>query len=182
VTYDPEGILSTVTALATLLIGVLAGEWMRGRRSDQQKAFGLALAGLVLVLAGWFLQPWLPINKKILTSTFALFSSGVSLLAFCMCFVMLDMKRWRWWAGPALIFGTNAIFAFVLSNVITTLSDRIHVRAGGADFSLHAWGYQYGFASWMQPVHASLGYAIAIVCLNMAIVSVLYRKRIFLRV
>jgi predicted acyltransferase len=182
VMYDPEGILSTVTALATLLIGVFAGEWMRGRRSDQQKALGLALAGLVLVLAGWLLQPWLPINKKILTSTFALFSSGVSLLAFCVCFVILDMRRWRWWAGPALIFGTNAIFAFVLSNVITTLSDRIHVRVGGADLSLHAWGYQYGFASWMQPIHASLAYAITIVCLNMGIVSLLYRKRIFLRI
>jgi predicted acyltransferase len=182
VTYDPEGILSTVTALAMLLIGVLAGEWMRGRRSDGQKALGLALAGLVLVLAGWFLQPWLPINKKILTSTFALFSSGVSLLAFCVCFVMLDMRRWRWWARPALIFGTNAIFAFVLSSVITTLSDRIHVRAGGADLSLHAWGYQYGFASWMQPIHASLAYAITIVCLNMGIVGLLYRKGIFLRI
>jgi predicted acyltransferase len=182
VTYDPEGILSTVTALATLLIGVLAGEWMRGRRSDEKKALGLALAGLVLVLAGWFLQPWLPINKKILTSTFALFSSGVSLLAFCVCFVMLDIRRWRWWAGPALIFGTNSIFAFVLSNVITTLSDRIHVRVGGADLSLHAWGYQHGFASWMQPIHASLAYAITIVCLNLAIVGLLYRKRIFLRI
>jgi predicted acyltransferase len=180
VTYDPEGILSTVTALATLLIGVLAGEWMRGRRSDGQKALGLALAGLALVLMGSFLQPWLPINKKILTSTFALFSSGVSLLAFSVCFVILDMRRWRRRAWPALIFGTNAIFAFVLSNVITTLSDRIHVRTGGPDLSLHAWGYQHGFASWMQPIHASLAYAIAIVCLNMVIVGLLYRKRIFL--
>jgi len=182
VTYDPEGILSTVTALATLLIGVLAGEWMRGRRSDEKKALGLALAGLALVLAGWFLQPWLPINKKILTSTFALFSSGVGLLAFCVCFVVLDVRRWRWWAGPALIFGTNAIFAFVLSNVITTLSDRIHVRAGGGNLSLHAWGYQYGFASWMQPIHASVAYAITIVFLNLGIVGLLYRKRIFLRI
>jgi hypothetical protein len=73
------------------------------------------------------------------------------------------MRRWRWWTRPALIFGTNAIFAFVLSNVITTFSDRIHVRADGTELSLHAWGYQCGFASWMQPVHASLAYAITIV-------------------
>ena len=134
------------------------------------------------MLAGWFLHPWLPINKKILTSTFALLSSGVSLLAFCVWFVILDVRRWRWWAGPALIFGTNAIFAFVLSNVITTLSDRIHVRVGGGNLSLHAWGYQYGFASWMQPVHASLAYAITIVFLNLGIVGLLHRKRIFLRI
>ncbi len=182
VTYDSEGILSTLTAVATLLFGVIAGEWMRTRRSDARKAGGLALAGLALVLAGWFLQPWLPINKKILTSTFALFSSGVSLLAFCVCYAILDIKRWRWWASPALVFGTNAIFAFVLSTVITTLANRIHVQAGGGSINLHAWGYRYGFASWMQPVHASLAYAIAIVCLNLALVGLLYRKRIFLRV
>jgi predicted acyltransferase len=183
VTYDPEGLLSTLPALASLLVGVLAGEWMRTKRSGSQKALGLAGAGLILLLAGWFLHPLLPINKRIWTSTFALFSSGVSLLAFSGCYWILDIHRWRRWAAPALIFGTNAIFAFALSSVITTLSDRIHLRDGnGARLSLHQFGYQYGFASWLQPVHASLAYAIAIVLLNMAIVGLLYRRRVFLRV
>lgn len=183
VTYDPEGLLSTLPAVATLLIGLLAGGWMRAKRSERQKAIGLGAAGLILLLVGWLLHPLLPINKKIWTSTFALFSSGVSLLAFSLCYAILDIRRWRRWATPALIFGTNAIFAFTLSSVITILSDRIHLRDGsGAGLSLHRWGYQYGFASWLQPVHASLAYAIAIVLLNMAIVGLLYRQRIFLRV
>jgi predicted acyltransferase len=183
VTYDPEGLLSTVPAVATLLIGVLTGEWMRTKRSGSQKAIGLAAAGLILLLVGWLLHPLLPINKRIWTSTFALFSSGVSLTVFSLCYSVLDLKQWRRWDGPALIFGTNAILAFALSGVITTLSDRIHLRdGGGAALSLHRWGYQYGFASWLQPVHASLAYAIAIVLLNMAVVGLLYRRRIFLRV
>ena len=186
VTYDPEGLISTLPAVATLLVGVLAGAWMRTKRSGRQKAIGLAAAGLVLLLAGWLLHPLLPINKRIWTSTFVLFSSGVSLLAFSFCYAIVDVKRWRRWAAPAVIFGTNAIVAFALSGVITTLSDRIHLlhlRDGsGAALSLHQWGYQYGFASWLQPVHASLAYAIAIVLLNMAIVGLLYRRRIFLRV
>jgi predicted acyltransferase len=183
VTYDPEGLISTLPAVATLLVGVLAGAWMRTKRSERQKAIGLAAAGLILLLVGWLLHPLLPINKRIWTSTFALFSSGVSLLAFSFCYAILDIKRWRRWASPALIFGTNAIFAFALSSVITTLSDRIHVRDGsGAALSLHRWGYQYGFASWLEPVHASLAYAVAIVLLNMAIVGLLYRRQIFLRV
>jgi predicted acyltransferase len=170
-------------AVATLLVGVLAGAWMRTKRSGRQKAIGLAAAGLILLLVGWLLHPLLPINKTIWTSTFALFSSGVSLLAFSFCYAIVDLKRWRRWAAPAVIFGTNAIFAFALSGVITELSDRIHLRDGsGAALSLHKWGYQYGFASWLQPVHASLAYAIAIVLLNMAIVGLLYRRRIFLRV
>jgi predicted acyltransferase len=183
VTYDPEGLISTLPAVATLLVGVLAGAWMRTKRSGRQKAIGLAAAGLILLLMGWLLHPFLPINKRIWTSTFALFSSGVSLLAFSFCYAIVDLKRWRRWASPALIFGTNAIFAFALSSVITTLSDRIHVRDGsGAALSLHRWGYQYGFASWLEPVHASLAYAVAIVLLNMAIVGLLYRRQIFLRV
>jgi predicted acyltransferase len=183
VTYDPEGLLSTLPAVASLLIGVLAGEWMRTKRVRSQKAIGLAAAGMVLLLAGWLLHPLLPINKRLWTSTFALFSSGVSLIAFSLCYAVVDIKRWRRWATFALIFGTNAIFAFALSNVITTLADRIHIQDGsGTVLSLHGWGYQYGFASWLQPVHASLAYAIAIVLLNMAIVGVLYWRRIFLRV
>lgn len=183
VTYDPEGLLSTLPAVATLLIGVLAGEWMRTKRSGRRKAIGLAAAGLILLLVGWLLHPLLPINKRIWTSTFALFSSGVSLVVFSFCYAIVDLERWRRWAVPALVFGTNAIFAFALSSVITTLSDRIHLLdGGGATLSLHRWGYQYGFASWLQPVHASLAYAIAIVLLDMAIVGLLYRRRIFLRV
>jgi predicted acyltransferase len=183
VTYDPEGLISTLPAVATLLVGVLAGAWMRTKRSGRQKAIGLAAAGLILLLMGWLLHPLLPINKRIWTSTFVLFSSGVSLLAFAFCYAIVDLKRWRRWAAPAVIFGTNAIFAFALSGVITTLSDRIHVRDdSGAALSLHKWGYQHGFASWLQPVHASLAYAIVIVLLNMAIVGWLYRRRIFLRV
>jgi predicted acyltransferase len=82
-----------------------------------------------------------------------------------------------------LVFGTNAIFAFALSNVVTTLTDRIHWNLpSGNTITLHEWGYRYGFASWLHPVHASFAYAILIVLLNLALIYPLYRKRIFLRV
>ena len=170
VTFDPEGILSTLGALASLLIGVLAGEWMRSTHSARRKIAALLGCGAALLLASWLLHPLLPINKKIWTSTFTLESSGVSLLAFALFYWIVDVKRWRWWTPPALVLGTNAILAFVLSTVITTLSDRIHVpHAVGAPLTLHQWLYQHWFASWMAPVHASLAYAIMIVLLNIAI-------------
>jgi predicted acyltransferase len=183
VTFDPEGLLSTLPALATLLAGVLTGEWMRTNYSRRRKVVVLAGAAACLVIAGYALSPLLPLNKKIGTSTFALFSSGVALLAFSFFYFVLDIKRWRRWAAPALVLGTNAIFAFVLSTILTTLSDRLHVSAAdGSGLSLHGWVYHYGFATWLQPVHASLAYAIGIVILNVWIVYPLYRKRIFLRV
>ena len=183
VTFDPEGLLSTLPAIASLLIGVIAGEWLRTEYSTKRKAFALAVAGLILALAGWLLHPLLPINKKLWTSTFALFSGGVSLLIFSALYSILDVKRWRWWTPPALVLGTNAILAFALSNVITTLTDRVHVNLrDGSALTLHQWIYGHCFATWLQPVHASLAYAIAIVLLNMALVYPLYRQRIFLRV
>jgi predicted acyltransferase len=183
VTFDPEGLLSTLPAIASLLIGIIAGEWLRADYSNKKKLVLLVGTGFVLVLAGWLLSPLLPLNKKIWTSTFAMFSSGVSMLLCAALYFIVDIKRWRGWTPPALVFGTNAVFAFALSNIVTTLTDRIHVsQLGGSDLTLHEWGYRAGFATWLRPVHASLAYALLIVLLNMTLVYPLYRNRIFLRV
>ena len=183
VTYDPEGILSTLPAIANTLFGVLAGEWMRTERSGRQKALGLAVAGLELVVAGLLLSSVLPLNKRIWTSTFALFSGGVSLLLFAFFYAVVDLRRSHWWTFFAMVLGSNAILAFALSSVITILGDRLRLPGTGAvSLTLHQWGYQHLFASWLAPVHASLAYAIAIVVLNVLILVPLYRKRIFLRV
>ena len=183
VTFDPEGLLSTIPAIATLMIGVIAGEWLRTKHSRTRKVAILASVGIVLTLIGWLLHPLLPINKKLWTSTFALFSGGVSLIGFSAFYSILDIKRWRGWAAPFLVFGTNAILAFTLSNVITSLSDRIHWSLSDrSTLTMHEWGYRHVFATWLSPVHASLAYAITIVLFNLAVLYPLYRKRILLRV
>jgi predicted acyltransferase len=182
VTFDPEGILSTLGALATLLFGVLAGEWLLTATTQARKAIGLAICGAVLILIGLALSPSMPLIKKIWTPTFALFSAGVALLIFSALYFILDIKQWRRWSAPALIFGTNAILAFTLSGIITTLTDRIHITTSeGTRDTLHHWAYQHLFVTWLNPTNASLAYAIAIVALNLALIYPLYRKRIFLR-
>jgi predicted acyltransferase len=182
VTYDPEGLLSTLGAIATTFIGILAGEWLRSEFSGTRKAIGLAVVGLALALAGLLLHPLLPINKRIWTSTFTLFSGGVALILFAALYFLLDVKRWRWWTPPALVFGTNAILAFALSSVITVLSDRIHMPSqNGPALTLHQWGNQV-LEAWLQPVHASLAYAIVVTAINLAMLYPFYRRRFFLRV
>ncbi len=183
VTYDPEGLLSTLPAIATLLIGILAGEWMRTRHSGSRKLLGLAGAGSAFLLLGWLLNPLLPINKRLWTSTFVIFSGGFSLIAFSFCYWLVDLRRLRRWTAPTLVFGTNAILAFALTSVLTTLADLIHVRVGSNEpVAFHEWAYRDVFSPWLAPHGASLAYAIAMVLLNLAIVSLLYRKRMFLRI
>ncbi len=183
VTYDPEGLLSTIPAIVTVLIGIIAGEWMRSNATAARKAIVLAATGIVLLLATWLLQPYMPINKRIWTTTFVLLSGGVSLLLFACLYALVDIRKSRWWTAPALVFGTNAIFSYTLSEAIITLFDRVTVTAqDGSVEKLHLWAYQHIFASWISPINASLAYAIAAVLLNMAIVLPLYRKRIFLRI
>ncbi len=178
VTFDPEGLLTTLPATASLLIGLIAGELLRTKHSASRKVMVFALAGILLFLAGMALNPLLPINKKIWTSTFVILSSGFSLMALALCYWVVDIRRWRWWTPPALVFGTNAILAFALTNMITPLMNVIHVRGG---LRLQDWGDQL-FLPWLSPVHASLAYALLLVGVNLAIVSVFYRKRIFLRI
>jgi predicted acyltransferase len=180
VTYDPEGLLSTLPALTLLLTGILVGEWLREKSSPVRKALAILAVGIVLLLAGRLLDPLLPMNKRIFTTTFALFSIGFSMIAFSVCYWIVDMRRWRWWTAPALIFGTNAIFAFALSTMITSLFDLI--RVGSERLTLHAWGDSHLFLPWLSPIHASLAYALVIVGLNLTIVSILYQRRIFVRI
>jgi predicted acyltransferase len=196
VTYDPEGLLSTLPAIANTLLGVLTGVWLRMPRPARGKVADLLFFGALLFAVAWPLASLMLINKRIWTSTFALLSGGVSLLALGLLYWILDVhntdvrntdvRSSPRWMKPAIsfasIFGTNAILAFVLSSVITASLDAIHLQTGSAALSLHHAGYQYLFASWLPPRIGSLAYAFAIVGLNAGLLYPLYRKRIFLRI
>jgi predicted acyltransferase len=191
VTYDPEGLLSTLPAIANTLLGVLAGVWLRMPRPARSKAADLLFFGALLFAVAWPLATLMPINKRIWTSTFALLSGGGSLFAFALLYWSLDVRNTDLgssssWMKPAIsfasIFGTNAIFAFVLSSIITGSLDAIHLHIGGTALSLHHAAHQYLFASWLPPRIGSLAYALAIVALNAALLYPLYRKRVFLRI
>jgi predicted acyltransferase len=182
ITYDPEGLLSTIPALVPVLVGMLAGERIHSFPSASSAAVRtlgskLLLLGAALIVAGLASSPWLSLNKSIFTSTFALFSTGVSLVVFGLLYVLVDGYGFRRGITPALILGTNAIFAFVVSSIITTMLDRIHVSG----INLHACLYQHMFAPWLPLTLGSHTYALAIVALNLALVYPLYHCRIFLR-
>jgi predicted acyltransferase len=182
ITYDPEGLLSTIPALVPTLVGMAAGGWIRPLRTACAAAvrtvgYKLLLLGLGLMVSGLALSPYLPMNKPIFTSTFAIFSTGVSVLVFGLLYLWIDGYGLRRGLTPALVLGTNAILAFAVSSVITVMLDRIHVSG----INLHAYLYGNLFAPWLPPAAGSHTYALAIVVLNIALLYPLYQLRIFLR-
>jgi predicted acyltransferase len=182
-TWDPEGFLSTLPAVATVLIGILAGEWLRSCQRGARKVLGLLLAGILLMLAGRLLHPYFPINKNLWTSTFVLFTGGFAMLLLALCYWIVDLHGARKWTSPFLVFGMNAILAYALAAIVSETSvDFEFAGAGGRAETLHGWVYNNFFVPYLSPRNASLGFAVFFVALNLALLWPFYRKKIFVRV
>jgi predicted acyltransferase len=182
-TWDPEGLLSTLPAIATALIGILAGEWLRSERCGARKILGLVIAGAVLMVAGQLLHPYFPINKNLWTSTFVLFTGGFAMLLLALCYWLVDLRGWRKWAAPFLVFGMNAILAYALAAIVSETSiDFEFAGPGGRGQTLHGWLYNNFFIPYANPKNASLGFAVFFVLLILAPLWPLYRKKIFVRI
>ncbi|MGO9126313.1 MAG: acyltransferase family protein [Terriglobales bacterium] len=179
-THDPEGVVSTIPAVATTLLGLITGAWLRGTRPAPAKVVGMALFGLVGVGAGELWNLWFPVNKPLWTSSFVLLTAGLALLCLAVCYGMLDVMRWRGrWATFFLVFGMNPIAAYVFAEVISHSLYRFSTAAG---LSWQDVLYQNRFEPFASPANASLLYAVCYVFLCWAAMWVLYGKRIFLKV
>ena len=200
VTRDPEGILSTFPAIATALLGVLTGEWLSSasqlgphQASAQKsgahpghpakKAAGLLAFGIACVIAGQLWAVWFPINKKLWTSSFVLFTAGCALICLAACYWVSDVKLHRGvWTKPFVIFGTNAIAAYVLADLISSLLFNVRLQHGHRVISLQEYLYRVAFSHIAPRELASLAYSLVFVLLCFLPVWWTYRKRIFLKV
>jgi predicted acyltransferase len=183
VTWDPEGFFSTFPAIATLLIGILAGEWLRSDREDGRKALGLVIAGIPLLVLGLLLDRFFPINKNLWTSTFVLFTGGFALLLFAVCYWVADVRGWRKWATPSLVFGRNAILAYAVAALVSEVSTDFDFHdSTGRTHTVHGWFYGRYFIPHASPINASLAFAVVFVALIFLIMLPFYRRKIFLRV
>jgi predicted acyltransferase len=181
--YDPEGILSTLPALATALCGVLTGHLLRSRRADLEKVSAMFVAGAAGVVAGWVWNHWLPVNKALWTGSFVLLTAGFALQLLAVCYWLIDLKGYRRWAKPFVIFGTNALALYFLAEFAARLIGLpLFEGAGGRRVGLQSVIYQNLFASWAAPVNTSLMYALATVLFWLGVMAVFYRKGIFIKV
>jgi predicted acyltransferase len=129
--HDPEGMLSTLPAIATCLIGVLAGLWLRGEAKPPRKALVMAIAGALLLGLGWAWSPWFPVIKKLWTSSFVLVATGWSAMLLALFYWIIEMRGWRRWAEPFVWIGLNPIIIYVGGNMIEW--PKIAARFTGGD-------------------------------------------------
>ena len=181
--FDPEGLLSTIPAVATTLLGVLTGSWLRSARSKEEKTAWMFTAGMVLLLLGTVADMWIPINKNMWTSSYVLFMGGWSLACLATMYWLIDVRGFSGWATPFVVFGMNAIAIYVLSETAATALWEIHWRQpGGQSATLHEFLYTTLFAPLARPIDASLLFAIAFVAAMYLSAWALWRKKWFLKV
>jgi predicted acyltransferase len=180
--WDPEGLLSSIPAIATTLIGVMTGLCLRSATTSTNKWFSMEIWGIALLWAGQLWNRWLPLNKQLWTGSFVLFTGGAALILFAVCFVLIDVRGVRAWSRPLLVLGRNAIALFVLSGLIGKSLLLLNVsRSDGHRESLQWAIYERGF-SWMAaPKTASLIYSLAFLAMMYAICHLMYQRKVFLR-
>jgi predicted acyltransferase len=183
ITWDPEGPLSTVGAICTALLGNLAGRWIAQPRPLVERVNGLFAAGAITMMLGLMWHWSFPINKNLWTGSYVVFTAGMASVTLATIMWLVDLQNWRWWTRPFVIYGVNPMVAFVGSAVMARLIYSIlKVEYHGQRVSLQSAIYHSAFASWLSPVNASLAFALAFVLFWYAVLALLYRRNIVLKV
>jgi predicted acyltransferase len=199
--FDPEGILSTIPAIVTTMSGVLTGTWItrspgkseedageksaiRNPQSAMETASGLFFFGTVLLAVGWSWSLLFPLNKSLWTSSYVLYTSGLALLTLGFCYWLIDIKGYKKWAWPFVVFGVNALALFVFSGIFARLLGMIRFAGPeeGKFITLQQWIFNGAFLSWASPINASLAYAICFILVWLFLMWLLYRKGIYVKV
>jgi len=184
VTYDPEGPLSTIPAIGTAILGVIAGRWigMTGRPLIERIA-GLFAVGVLVMMLGAMWNWVFPINKSLWTSSYVLFTAGMAAISLAAIMWIVEHYDVRWWTKPFVIFGVNPIVAFVGSGVMARLIYTLwKVEYEGKSQSIQSVIYQSLLLPWLPPRVASLAFALTFVLFWLGILTVMYRRNIILKV
>jgi predicted acyltransferase len=182
-TWDPEGPLSTLPAIVTAMLGVFVGRWIASPRPLLERLAALFAAGVLGTAVGAMWGWAFPINKNIWTSSYVVFTAGLACLTLATCLWLTDVLRLRGWTRPFVVFGLNPLVAFVGSGVLArTIYSLVRVEQGGSAVPIQTAMYRVGYASWLPPKIASLGFALTVVAFWFVLLWGLQRKGVVLKV
>jgi predicted acyltransferase len=182
--FDPEGLFSTIPSIATCIFGVLTGQLIMSRKSNDAKVAEMFFWGFVLLAIGWMWSAFFPINKPIWSSSYSVFMSGLAMCVLAACYWLIDIKGSTWWTKPFVIFGVNALALFVGSGMLGRILNMVPggVAPDGKLLSLKTVAFDGVFAPLASPMNASLMFAVLYIGLWLFLMWLLYRKNIFIKV
>ena len=182
-TWDPEGLFSTLPAIATTLTGVLTGWFLRSDKPKVEKTMWLLLIGNLGLLAGWTFDTWFPMNKSIWTSSYVIYTSGMALIFLGICYYTIEVLNWRKWTKPFVLYGMNSITVFMLSGFVGRLMAIIKfTNDDGTKTSLATLLYNALFTSWLPPMTASLTWAFTWITGFLVLMWIMDKKKIYIKI
>ncbi|MHC1733747.1 MAG: acyltransferase family protein [Bacteroidales bacterium] len=176
--FDPEGLLSTIPATATVLLGFMTGGLITGKGNSWKTVGWLSFVGVLLIGAGLLWGEYFPINKPIWTSSYVLYAGGIGMVILALLLIIVDIWNLRGWTGFFNTFGTNALFTYVLAGMLT--KTLLVIKVG--EVSLYNWIFTHICSPLFQEQKlASLLFPLLLVTVIWALGYILYRKKIIIR-
>ncbi len=181
--FDPEGLISTIPAIAQVLCGYFAGSWLRTKKDPLQKTNGMFITANILLVIAITWEIWMPINKQLWTSSYVFYTTGLALHFLAISYWVIDIKGYTKFTKPFVIYGSNSILAFFGSGMMAkTLYMWTFTGAGGSEISVKGFMYE----SILRPIGGdwigSLLHPIFYILLWLAILTWFYRKKIFIKI
>jgi predicted acyltransferase len=178
---DPEGLFSTLPAIVSVLFGFLTGDWLKRQTLASRTSLNLVMFGLAALVIGLIWNSFFPINKKLWTSSYVMFTTGWGLISLAACYELVDVRKYRKWFKPFEIMGLNAIFLYVASIVLIKLLMVNKIGSGDGAKSVYEWSSNAIFG-WAGALNGGVLFAIATVSIWMGVAYVMYRQKWFLKI
>ena len=179
---DPEGIFSTLPSVVTVLAGYFIGKWLRRQTITSRTSINLALIGISCLFIGWDWSLFFPINKKLWTSSYVIFTAGWAILLLAACFEFIEVRNIRQWSKPFEVLGLNAIFLFVASVLGIKILVKTNIGSGENAVSTYNWIYQHFFVPLAGELNGSLLFAIVTLFIWWGVAYFMYWRRWFIKV
>ncbi len=165
------------------MLGIFTGNWLRSDNDQKEKVVYLFIWANVLMLAGWVWSFWFPLNKNLWTSSYVLWTGGLALNFLGFCYWFIDVKKITWWTKPFLVYGMNAITVFFLSGILGRILFLVKwTTEDGKAYTLKTYIFENFLLTWLEPINASLGFAIFYILFWLGLMWILYAKKIFIKV
>jgi len=176
--FDPEGLLSTLPSICTVIIGYFTGEILGKGAASGKTVLNLLLYGASATGLGLLWSLVFPINKPIWTSSYVLYTAGLAMIVLAVIYFLADVLKFRKWGTFFTVFGINALFSYILAGVLAGLMDIINIHP---DMNLYTWFYEKICVPVAGNMNGSLMFAIVQIMLVWIVAFVLYRKKIMIR-